>query len=137
MAVSPNYSFAICGGTDPNNLVNVELLQAGGRYFYPPTLEQDSILRQPASNGVPFERGYRSFEWRSNLWRDQYKYLYTTILSSSLQGPVVIRTLTIEGDSTYTVYRAVLTLPDFSGFQRNYKQYENVPWAFTRCVLVT
>jgi hypothetical protein len=85
---------------------------------------------------VAFERGYRSFEWRSDVWRAQYSYLYTTVLSNSQQGAVVIRTLTIAGDSTYSVYRAVLTLPDFGGFQRNYKQYQNMPWAFTRCVLV-
>ena len=137
MAKSAQYNFAICGGTDPNNLVNVELLQADDRYFYAVTLETDFILRQTASNGIPFQRGYRSFAWKSDLWRSQYSYLFNTVLGGDLQGAVVIRTLTIQGDSTYSTWRGVLTLPDFSEFQRNYKQYQGVIWQFTRCVLVT
>lgn len=136
MTNSPQYNFAICGGTDPSNLVNVELLFAGDRYFYPPTLEVDSILRQPGSDGLPFERGYQSFGWKSDLWRAQYAYLYTTVLSGSLQGRVVFRTLRLMDDSTYSTWRGILTLPDFSGFSRNFKSYPGVPWTFTRCVLV-
>ncbi len=136
MSVSPQYGFEICGGSDAMNLVNVETLSAGGRYFYAPTLESDTILRQPAENGIMFARGYQSFQWKSDLWRAQYQYLFTTILSSSLQGYVVFKTLRIMDDDTYTTWRGVLTLPDFSGFQRNYKQYQGFIWNFTRCTLV-
>lgn len=133
----PQYDFAICGGTDPDALINVELLSAGGRFFAPPTLEEDEILRQPGSDGLPFERGYLTLTWKSKVYRAQYSYLYNTILSGALQGPVVIRTLRVMDDTTYSVYRGLLTLPSFSGFRRNYTLYEDMPWMFTRLLRVT
>lgn len=137
MALPPQYGFEICGGTNPLNLVNVEALYAGGRYFTPPTLEEDTILRQPGGDGLPFERGYQSFMWQLNLYRAQYAYVYTTILGGSLQGRVVFRTLRLMDNDTYSTWRGILTLPDFSGFSRNYTLYQNVPWQFTRCTLVS
>lgn len=131
------YGFEICGGTDPLNLINVELLTAGGRFFTPPTLEEDDILRQPGSDGLPFERGYLSITWKSNVYRPQYSYLYNTILGGARQGPVVIRTLRIMDDTTYSIYRGILTLPSFNAFQRNYTLYQNMPWQFTRLLRVT
>ena len=137
MAISPQYQFSICAGTNPASLVNVELLTAGGKYFYPPVLEDDFILRQPGASGLPFERGYQAFTWKSDLWRAHYDYLFTTILSNSLQGYVVLKTLRTMDDDTYTTWRGILTLPDMNQFQRNYKLYQNVLWQFTRCTLVT
>jgi len=53
-----------------------------------------------------------------------------------LQGHVVFETLRLMEHSTFTTGRGIVALPDFSGFQRNFKQYQNVPWSFTRCVEV-
>jgi hypothetical protein len=135
--MTPQYDFAVCGGTNPANLINVELLTAGGRFFAPPTLEGDEILLLPGSDGVPFERGYLSLIWKSSVYRAQYSYLYNTILGGARQGAVVIRTLRVMDDTTYSVYRGILTLPSFSGFQRNYTLYSQMPWTFTRLLRVT
>lgn len=137
MAIPPQYDFQICGGTDPGSLVNVETLIADGRYFYVPVVIADTILRQPGADGIPFERGYQSFTWQMDLWRAQYSYLYNTVLGGRLQGRVVFRTLRVMDDSTYSTWRGILTLPDYSGFQRNFKLYQNVPLPFTRCLRVS
>ena len=137
MAVSPSYQFKIAAGlNNAAGLVNVETLTDGERSFYAVTLEEDFILRQPAANGIPFERGYQAFTWKSDLWRGQYAYLFNTILSGSLQGYATFQTLRLMDNGTYSIWQGVLTLPDFSGFQRNYKQYQGVLWQFTRCTEV-
>ncbi len=138
MAHQTQYGFKIASGlNNAAGLVNVENLIADGRYFYPPVLDGDFILRQPRANGIPFERGYQAFTWKSDIWRAQYSYLFNTLLGGNLQGYVTFNTLRIMNDSTYSVWQGVLTLPDFSGFTRNYKAYTGVPWAFTRCTLVS
>lgn len=137
MAVPPQYNFKLAAGSDPMNLVNVEAMSAGGRYFYAPVLITDFILEQPGADGVDFERGYQQFVWQIDLWREQYEYLYTTILSNRFMNSVVFQTQRLALSSTYQIWTGKLRLPRFDGFQRNYRQYQNVPLTFTRCVFVS
>lgn len=131
------YQFKLAAGSDPMNLVNVETLSAGGKYFYAPVLVTDFILEQPAENGIIFDRGYQSFTWNLDLWIDQYNYLYSNILSNSFSNSVVFQTKRIQLPTTYQIWTGKLRLPRFDGFQRNYKMYQTVPLTFTRCVYVS
>lgn len=138
MAVSPQYQFKLghsSGGA--GGMANVEtLVDADGRYFYAPVLMTDYILRQPLASGGMFDRGYQQFVWQSDVWRAQYKYLYATVLQGSLSAPVYFQTLRIMDDSTYSVWLGTLTLPLFDQMNRNYRQYQGMPWQFTRCTLI-
>jgi len=137
MAFPHQYQYKIghsSGGT--LGMVNVEALQADGRYFYAPVLVNDYVLRQPLASGGMFERGYLQIGWQSDVWRAQYNYLYTTVLQGTLSAPVYFQTLRIMNDSTYSVYLGTLTLPLFDGMSRNYKQYQNMTWDFTRATLI-
>lgn len=137
MAVPTQYQFKLAAGSDPMNLVNVETMTAGGRYFYAPVLIEDFILEQPGADGVDFERGYQRFVWEIDLWREQYDYLYTTILSNSFMGAVVFQTQRLQKASTYQIWTGKLKLPRFNAFQRNYRQYQKAPLVFTRCLFVS
>jgi hypothetical protein len=137
MAIPPQYQFKLAAGSDPMNLVNVEAMTAGGRYFYAPVLIEDFILEQPGSDGVDFSRGYQRFVWQIDLWREQYDYLYTTILSNSFQNSVVFQTQRLQKASTYQIWTGKLKLPRFTEFQRNYRQYMQCPLTFSRCVFVS
>lgn len=137
MAIPAQYQFKLASGTNPANLVNVEAMIAGGKYFYAPVLVRDFILEQEKSNGVLFQRGYQSFTWELDLWRPQYEYLYTTILSSSFSGTVVFQTQRLQLATTYQIWTGVLRLPRFEALQRNYSQYQAAPLVFTRCTFVS
>jgi hypothetical protein len=137
MSLPTQYQFKLASGSNPASLVNVEAMTAGGRYFYAPVLVEDSILEQPGADGVDFERGYQRFVWEIDLWREQYDYLYTTILGNSFMGAVVFQTQRIHLASTYQIWTGKLRLPRFNEFQRNYRQYQKVPLVFTRCVFVS
>jgi hypothetical protein len=138
MVVSPQYQFKIGhSSSGAGGMVNVELLvDADGRYFYAPVLVSDYRLRQPLASGGMFNRGYQQFGWQSDVWRAQYSYLFNTTLQGSLTAPVYFQTLRLMDNSTYSVWLGTLTLPLFDQFQRNYKQYQNMPWDFTRCTLI-
>lgn len=137
MAIPPQYQFKLAAGSDPTNLANVESFSAGGRYFYVPVLTVDTILEQPGADGLIFERGYQSFTWQLDLWREQYDYLYTTILSNRFSNSVVFQTQRLQKATTYQIWTGKLRLPRFEAFQRNYKMYQNAPLVFTRCVFVS
>ena len=139
MAVPAQYQFEIMSGWgDPAGMVNVETMaDSDGRYFYAPALEDDFILLAPLSGGGQQERGYTSITWLSDLWRGQYKVLYATLLSNNYSGKVTMQTLRATDDSTYTIYRAYLRLSLLGEVSRNYKQYQQCKWNFTRCTLVT
>lgn len=138
MAISPQYQFKVASGlNNAGSLVNVETLTDGERYFYAPSLMNDYRLRQPAANGIMFARGYQTFTWQSDIWRGQYSYLYGTLLNGSLQNNVTFQTLRVQDSGVYSIWQGVLTLPDMSQFNRNYKMYQGVQWAFTRCTQVT
>lgn len=137
MAVPPSYQFKLAAGDDPLDLVNVETMSAGGKYFYTPVLVRDFILEQDRSNGLLFERGYQSFTWEIDLWRPQFEYLYTTILGGSFSGNVIFQTQREQLATTYQIWTGVLRLPRFEAFQRNYSQYQTVPLVFTRCLFVS
>lgn len=135
---SPQYLFKIGKSSDGvNGMTNVELLTDGERYFYPPTLEVDFIQRQPLASGGMFERGYQSFEWKSDVYRAQYSYLYGTLLQGSLSGPVYFQTLRIMDNNSYSVWLGTLTLPLFDEFSRNYALYSGMTWRFTRCTRIS
>jgi hypothetical protein len=138
MATPPQYSFKVGhSSAGVNGMVNVEtLIDADGRYFYAPVLMTDYILRQPLSGGGLFDRGYLQIGWRSDVWRAQYGYLYGTVLQGSLSAPVYFQTLRIMDDNSYSVYLGTLTLPLFDQMNRNYKQYQAMPWDFTRCTRI-
>jgi predicted Zn-dependent peptidase len=134
---SPSYLFKIGRSIDGvNGMTNVELLTDGERYFYPPTLENDFILRQPLASGGQFERGYQSFTWKSDLWRGQYQYLFGTLLQGSLQNAVYFQTQRTIDSGAYSVWLGTLMLPQMPDFQRNYQLYANMNWTFIRCTRV-
>lgn len=127
----------MAGWGSTSSLVNVELLTDGERYFYPPTLDDDFIILATLSGGGDFERGYTKITWKSDIWRGQYEYLYATLLSNAYSNKVTIRTLRAWNDDSYTIYRAYLRLSLMGEFSRNFKQYQQCKWNFTRCTLVT
>jgi hypothetical protein len=134
---SPQYLFKLAhSSSGVSGMTNVENLTDGERYFYPPTLEGDTVLRQPLANGGMFERGYQSFVWQSDLWRGQYQHLYGTLLQGSLQGPVYFQTQRTIDNGAYSVWLGTLTLPQMPDMQRNYHLYPNVKWQFTRCTRI-
>lgn len=137
MANSPQYQFKIghsSGGV--NGMTNVEELIADSRYFYPPALSNDFILRQPLANGSNFSRGYQSFTWQSDLWRAQYQYLYGTLMQGSLSAPVYFQTQRTIDNGAYSVWLGTLTIPQMSELTRNFTQYQTVNWTFTRCTRI-
>jgi hypothetical protein len=137
MGLPPQYEFKLAAGSNPASLVNVEAMSAGGRYFYAPVLVEDFILEEPGADGVDFERGYQRFTWEIDLWREQYDYLYTTILGNSFMNSVVFQTQRLHLASTYQIWTGKLRLPRFNSFQRNYRQYQKAPLTFTRCLFVS
>jgi hypothetical protein len=137
MANSPQYQFKIGHSSNGvNGMVNVEELIADSRYFYPPVLQDDFILRQPLSGGGMFDRGYQSFTWQSDVWRAQYQLLYGTLMQGSLSAPVYFQTQRTIDNGAYSVWLGTLTLPQMADFTRNFWQYQTVNWQFSRCTRI-
>jgi hypothetical protein len=112
MAIPAQYQYKIAPGWNATgSLVNVEtILDSDGRYFYAPVLVNDYILRQPLSGGGMF--------------------------AGSLTNNVTFQTQRTIDNGAYSIWNGKLTLPQMSDFQRNYKQYQNMQWQFTRCVQI-
>ena len=127
------YDYKIASGyNNAAGLTNVELLTAGGRYFYAVAIGGHDLNLKTQENGVGFASGFSLLIWKSNVTRAHYAYIRDTLLGGKYSAPVTIRSRL--DDTVYANYNAVLTIPRTRNVKRNYDLYEQMEWEFTRLV---
>lgn len=126
------------GANNVAGLVNIETIAVSGDYFV--GVNDLGAWRVGATvlygDGLSGTQGSISTKWVSgHITFEQYNYLYTTLLSSSISGWVTIKTRALN-PATYANYSAILTIPTPDTLNGDLGYFPNFVWAFTKLELI-
>lgn len=123
------------GNDNAAGLTNIETIAVDGQRFAPvDDLGKWRGGNMVYRNGLLIPQGYASTSWVSgSITLEQWYYLYHTILSDAVSGPVTIRTRKYD-PAAYANYNAILYIGQPPDETKQVDRYTGFVWRFTKVV---